>query len=142
VLGILGDEYSYLEVSTIMPIAQSEPVLVVVLIIVLAVLLILLKIIGGLPGDIAERRGHKDASAIRLCGYLGLLFGGIFWLVALIWAHTGPDIRQAHAVARPDLTPRAHAVCQLCGRRFLPSELPYGGGRVHCTQCGALNVVS
>lgn len=47
-------------------------------------------LIGGLPGSIARRRGHPSASAIAVCGWIGVFTLGIFWLVALIWAYTQP----------------------------------------------------
>lgn len=46
--------------------------------------------LGGLPGSIARGRGHPNTSAIQLCGWIGLLTLGVFWLVALIWAYTKP----------------------------------------------------
>ncbi len=46
--------------------------------------------LGSLPGEIAARRRHSQAEAIRVAGWLGLL-----WPFALIWAFTksgdGPD---------------------------------------------------
>lgn len=47
-------------------------------------------LIGGLPGSIARSRGHPSASAIAVCGWIGVFTLGIFWLVALIWAYTQP----------------------------------------------------
>jgi len=44
---------------------------------------------AGLPGWVAEHRGHHNTDAIRLCGVIGLLIWPC-WLVALIWAHTRP----------------------------------------------------
>jgi hypothetical protein len=46
-------------------------------------------LLGGLPGSIARGRGHPNAYAITICGWLGLIFtGGVAWFVALIWALT------------------------------------------------------
>lgn len=48
-------------------------------------------LIGGLPGSIARRRGHPNAQAITVCGWIGLLLTlSVFWWVALVWAHTNP----------------------------------------------------
>ena len=51
--------------------------------------------LGSLPGEIAARRRHSQAEAIRVAGWLGLLTLGLLWPFALIWAFTksgdGPD---------------------------------------------------
>lgn len=48
-----------------------------------------------LPGKIAFKRGHPQAEAIRMAGWLGILTG-IVWILALIWAYTrvgaGPQV--------------------------------------------------
>lgn len=58
-----------------------------------AVILVLigLIVIAGFPGSTAKRRGHPSASAITLLGYLGLILLPC-WIVAYVWAHTGPDL--------------------------------------------------
>ena len=44
--------------------------------------------LGALPGQIAARRGHPQADAIRVAGWVGLVTLGLLWPVALIWAYT------------------------------------------------------
>jgi hypothetical protein len=60
--------------------------------IVLAVLLIAavvaIGLLGALPGRIARNRGHPQADAISVGGWLSLLFGGVLWPVMMIWAYT------------------------------------------------------
>ncbi|MBU0640082.1 MAG: DUF3302 domain-containing protein [Planctomycetes bacterium] len=57
----------------------------------IAAFVFLVLLLGGLPGSIARSRGHQNASAIRLCGWIGMLFTlGVFWFVALVWAYTQP----------------------------------------------------
>ena len=46
--------------------------------------------IGGFPGKKARERGHPQAEAIGVLGWLGLLFGGVGWIVATVWAYTKP----------------------------------------------------
>ena len=46
--------------------------------------------LGALPGQIAKQRGHPQADAIRVAGWLGLLTLGLLWPLALIWAFTRP----------------------------------------------------
>jgi uncharacterized membrane protein len=45
--------------------------------------------IHELPGDIALKRGHPQAEAIRICSLLGLLIFP-FWMLALLWAYMRP----------------------------------------------------
>jgi hypothetical protein len=47
-------------------------------------------LLGSLPGKIAADRGHPQADAIRVTGWLGLLTMGLLFPVALIWAYTRP----------------------------------------------------
>ena len=46
--------------------------------------------LGGYPGKVARRRGHPQAEAINVLGFLGILAAGVGWLVALVWAYTTP----------------------------------------------------
>lgn len=45
--------------------------------------------LGRLPGDIAHSRGHRQASAVSACGWMGLLFPPL-WPVAFVWAFLVP----------------------------------------------------
>lgn len=53
-------------------------------------------IFGGVPGALARNRGHANAQAITICGWLGVVLWPL-WLVALVWAFTGRDSRQSQA---------------------------------------------
>ncbi len=60
---------------------------------VILVLLVLLLIwifvkLAALPGETAAERGHPQAEAINVLGWVGLLLGIAPWLVALVWAYT------------------------------------------------------
>ena len=46
--------------------------------------------LGPLPGQIARRRGHPQADAIQVAGWIGIVTLGILWPLALIWAYTRP----------------------------------------------------
>lgn len=46
--------------------------------------------LGALPGMIAKKRGHPQASAINVCGWMGLLTLGILIPIAFVWAFTKP----------------------------------------------------
>ncbi len=49
--------------------------------------------LGKLPGETAYSRGHPQASAITICGWLGLLFLPL-WPIALVWAYLIPVGRE------------------------------------------------
>ena len=57
--------------------------------------------LGKLPGETAHARGHPQASAITVCGWLGLLFLPL-WPIALVWAYLIPAGRELSPP--PDLT--------------------------------------
>lgn len=45
--------------------------------------------IHELPGEIAARRNHPQAEAIRICSLMGLIIFP-FWMIALLWAYMRP----------------------------------------------------
>ena len=47
-------------------------------------------VIHVLPEKIAERRHHPQQSAIKTLCLLSLLFGGLLWPLAWLWAYTRP----------------------------------------------------
>jgi len=46
--------------------------------------------LGALPGRIAADRGHPQADAIRVLGWIGIITLGVPWLAALVWAYAKP----------------------------------------------------
>ncbi len=66
--------------------------------------------IGGFPGKKAKERNHPQAEAINVLGWVGLLFGGVGWAAALVWAYT-----------KPVFTPVAQGAVESAGR---PSAEP------------------
>jgi Zn-dependent protease with chaperone function len=46
--------------------------------------------LGGMPGKTAHERGHPQADAITVLGWLGLLFGGVGWVIAMVWSRMLP----------------------------------------------------
>ena len=44
--------------------------------------------LGPLPGTIAQKRGHPQADAIRVLGWIGVITLGLAWPIALVWAYT------------------------------------------------------
>jgi hypothetical protein len=43
-----------------------------------------------LPEKIAEKRGHPQAKAIQCLCLLSLVFGGLLWPIAWLWAYSKP----------------------------------------------------
>jgi len=44
--------------------------------------------LGPLPGNIAKKRGHVQADAINVLGWIGVITMGLAWPFALVWAFT------------------------------------------------------
>ncbi|WP_407168643.1 DUF3302 domain-containing protein [Bradyrhizobium sp. ORS 111] len=59
----------------------------IVLLIVLAVAILVCWLMGSLPGHVARSRGHPWADAVRVAGWITLIFGFALWPLALIWAY-------------------------------------------------------
>ena len=59
--------------------------------------------LAGMPGQKAAERGHPQAEAISVLGWLGLLLGIAPWLVALVWAYTKPATLASVPAAGNDL---------------------------------------
>jgi hypothetical protein len=55
--------------------------------------------LAKLPGQKAMERSHPQAEAINVLGWVGLLFGGIPWLIALVWAYVNPPMSQSSPAA-------------------------------------------
>lgn len=62
----------------------------IVLIVLIIALLAGWIVLAMLPGKIAKQRGHPQADAINVAGWLGALALGVFWPLALIWAFYKP----------------------------------------------------
>lgn len=79
--------------------------LIIVALIAAAVFLVI--DLARLPGEIAARRGHPHADAVRIAGLIGI-FTGILWVLALIWAHVpypsqaAPARQFGASVQKPD----------------------------------------
>ena len=70
--------------------ALAGYIAIFVLIFVPALLIYLFWMVHILPEKIAERRGHPQADAIKTLCLLSLVFGGLLWPLAWIWAYTRP----------------------------------------------------
>jgi len=52
-------------------------------------LAIVMKVLN-FPGVVAREREHPQASAIETAAWLGLVTGGVTWVIACVWAHARP----------------------------------------------------
>ncbi len=59
---------------------------ILVLLFLLTIAVTAVIVLGGLPGRIAEKRGHPYAQAVKVAGWVGVFTLGIIWPLALIWA--------------------------------------------------------
>ena len=58
--------------------------------------------LGKLPGQLAHKWNHPQASAINAMSWIGIATGGLLWPVAFIWAFTTPfGVRSAKSDLQP-----------------------------------------
>ena len=65
-----------------------------VILFVPALLIYVFWMIHILPEKIAERRGHPQADAIKTLCLLSLVFGGMLWPIAWLWAYSRPVLHK------------------------------------------------
>ena len=63
---------------------------IAVLFIVPVVLIVLFWMVHILPEKIAHQRNHPQFEAIRTLCLLSLIFGGLLWPIAWVWAYSKP----------------------------------------------------
>lgn len=71
----------------------------IVLITLVATLIVVFYLMGSLPGHIARSRGHPYADAVKVAGWITLIFGFALWPVTLIWAYV--DVPAPRTQGRP-----------------------------------------
>ena len=74
--------------------AVAEALSWVVLFIVPIVAIAAFWLVHILPEKIAERRKHPQAKAIQCLCLLSLVFGGLLWPIAWLWAYTKPVLHK------------------------------------------------
>jgi CBS domain containing-hemolysin-like protein len=70
--------------------AVSDVMAIVVLIVVPIVAIVVFWLVHVLPERFAEQRHHPQAAAIQVLCLLSLVFGGLLWPIAWLWAFTKP----------------------------------------------------
>lgn len=100
-----------------------------VLVFVPGLLIYLFWMVHILPEKIAERRGHPQADAIKTLCLLSLVFGGLLWPVAWIWAYSRPVLyKMAYGTDRVDHEPGTHAPPAVASTSVAPSPIVRGEG--------------
>jgi Protein of unknown function (DUF3302) len=80
-------------VSTVTALDVAALLIIAIVGVVVVGVLVVLAII---PGRIAQKRQHPQTDAIRVAGYLGILFAPL-WLLAFIWAYARPRTLEMEA---------------------------------------------
>ena len=68
----------------------ANVIAIVVLIVVPVVLIVAFWMVHVLPEKIAHKRHHPQRDAIQVLCLLSLVFGGLLWPLAWLWAYTKP----------------------------------------------------
>jgi amino acid transporter len=74
--------------------AAANVMAVVVIIIVPIVVIVLFWMVHVLPEKIAHKRHHPQTQAIQVLCLLSLVFGGLLWPLAWLWAYTKPVLHK------------------------------------------------
>jgi len=67
----------------------------VVLVLVPVVGITIFWLVHILPEKVAEKKRHPQAKAIQVMCLLSLVFGGLLWPIAWLWAYTKPVLHKA-----------------------------------------------
>jgi len=86
----IADDHALMAMSGPFVDTIADYLAIVVLLVVPAVLIYLFWMVHILPEKIAERRGHPQADAIKTLCLLSLVFGGLLWPLAWLWAYSKP----------------------------------------------------
>lgn len=68
----------------------ADVMAIIVMIIVPVVVIVVFWLVHVLPERFAEQRHHPQAAAIQVLCLLSLVFGGLLWPIAWLWAFTRP----------------------------------------------------
>jgi hypothetical protein len=63
--------------------------------VLIAVVVIVVVKLGQLPGHLARKWDHPQASAVNAASWIGIATGGPLWPLAFIWAFMVPTARSA-----------------------------------------------
>jgi CBS domain containing-hemolysin-like protein len=81
----------------------ADVMAIVVIVIVPIVVIVLFWLVHVLPEKIAHKRHHPQTEAIQVLCLMSLVFGGLLWPLAWLWAYTKPVFyRMAYGRDRVD----------------------------------------
>ena len=78
--------------------------------------------LGKLPGQLAQKWNHPQASAINAMSWIGIATGGLLWPVAFIWAFTNPF--GAKSPAKDERQPSSSAESDVAATRLAALRKP------------------
>ena len=98
-----------------------------VIFVVPVVLIVLFWMVHILPEKIAHKRHHPQFEAIRTLCLLSLVFGGLLWPLAWIWAYSKPVMyKMAYGTDKHPRCTEGHAGARRPTRRASESARPAG----------------
>jgi CBS domain containing-hemolysin-like protein len=74
--------------------AAANVMALVVIVVVPIVLIVLFWLVHVMPEKIAHKRHHPQTEAIQVLCLLSLVFGGLLWPLAWLWAYTKPVLHK------------------------------------------------
>ena len=74
--------------------SAADVIAVIVLIIVPVIAIAVFWLVHILPEKIAEQRHHPQKEAIKVLCLLSLVFGGLLWPIAWLWAYSKPVLHK------------------------------------------------
>lgn len=74
--------------------SAADVIAVIVLIIVPVIVIGIFWLVHVLPEKIAEKRHHPQKEAIKVLCLLSLVFGGLLWPFAFLWAYSKPVLHK------------------------------------------------
>lgn len=84
----LGAQASFLKGDTLDAVAMGAAWFIIVVVPIVGIVLFLA--VHVLPEKIAEHNHHPQQNAIKTLCFLSLVFGGMLWPLAWLWAYTRP----------------------------------------------------
>jgi hypothetical protein len=103
-----------------------------VLFVVPVTLIVLFWMVHVLPEKIAHKRHHPQFEAIRTLCLLSLVFGGLLWPIAWIWAYTKPVLHKlAYGTDKASSDVDAEGSAWDEGTKQEPSHAPAATLRLH-----------
>lgn len=103
----------------------ADIVAIVVIVVVPIVAIVVFWLVHVLPERFAEKRHHPQAAAIQTLCLLSLVFGGLLWPLAWLWAFTRPvGYKMAYGTDK-DATYHEEMGEQAKAGKLLPQELEH-----------------